>query len=328
MKRKPRGPVVSAPKSHEPGDPGRNLAGVRKSLVIRTGGLGDFILTLPCLEAIRRHWPGSSLEILGRPSIAAIALNRFQADAITSIDRGIFAGLFRSGPMDPELRNYLSRFDLVISFLPDPDGAIRQRVATVVPNVFTVPPPRPGSHACGQFLRSLPFADPTIGTPRPTVYLERQDLARGESLLEGAGVGSRPRVVIHPGSGSPHKNWPAECFAQVAQRLAGAGVQIVFLEGESDNEPCCRALAAVEGNAPLIAGLPVREVAGALARCQLLIGNDSGISHLAAAVGLPVIALFGPSDPDVWRPMGANVELVRFSEADPARVAGRALEMV
>jgi len=328
MKRKPHGPVVSAPDPHEPGHPGSPFAGIRKSLVIRTGGLGDFILALPCLEAIRRRWPGSSLEILGRPSIAAIALNPFQADAVTSIDRSVWAGLFRPGAMDPELQDYFSRFDLVVSFLPDPDDTLRQKIATVVPNVFNIGPPRPGSHACRQFLESLPFADPAIEVVQPAVYLKRQDLDRGERLLEEAGVGATPRVVVHPGSGSPQKNWPAECFAQTAEMLAKAGVEIVFLEGEADHDQCCRAVSSFGKDAHLIAGASVREVAYALARCQLLIGNDSGISHLAAAVGLPVIALFGPSDPDVWRPLGADVDVMRFSEADPERVFGRAMEMI
>jgi ADP-heptose:LPS heptosyltransferase len=304
------------------------LTGIRKSLVIRSGGLGDFILILPCLEAIRRRWPGSSLEILGRPSIAALALNRFQADALSSIDRSIYAGLFRPGPVDPELRDYLSRFDLVVSFLPDPESTIRRNVATVAPNVFNVRLPRPGSHACRQFLQSLPFVDPTMTTPRPTVHLEQKDRDRGDSILAVAGAGGPPRVVIHPGSGSPQKNWPAECFAQVAQRLARAGIPVVFLEGEADHAQCHRTLEAFGRNTPLIAGLSIREVAGMLSRSQLLIGNDSGISHLAAAVGLPVIALFGPSDPEVWRPLGANVEVIRFSEADPERVAARAMEMI
>lgn len=105
-------------------------------------------------------------------------------------------------------------------------------------------------------------------------------------------------------------------------------MQVLFLEGEADSEQCNRTLASFQRAAPVISGLPVREVAGALSRCQLLIGNDSGISHLAAAVGLPVIALFGPTDPEVWRPLGPNVEIMRFSETDADRVAGRALEMI
>lgn len=330
MKRSPDGPVLS---SHEPDDsPHSKLASpaeVRAMLVIRAGGLGDLILTLPCLEALRRRWPGAFVEILGHPSIASIALNRFQADRVTSIDRSLFARLFQTASrLDAQLNEYLSQFDLVVSFLPDSDGTMQRNLTSAVRNVVIIPPPRPGSHASLQFLQSLGFTDPNSDSVRPTVYLEQRHRDRGEEVLLAAGVGFPPRIVIHPGSGSERKNWPAECFGDVARRLSEARTHVVFLEGEADGSQTGRAVAASGGRPPVISRLSVKEAAGVLSVCQLLLGNDSGISHLAAAVGIPVISIFGPTDPEMWRPLGARVDVIRFSEADPRLVATRALEVV
>ena len=329
MKRKPRGPVLSMGKADDLRYSRVPFPQVRAILVIRTGGLGDFILILPCIEVLRRRWPESPIEILGHASIAAIAVNSFQASRVTSIDRSLFARLFQStARLDPQVSEYLSHFDLVVSFLPDQDGSIRRNLARAVPNVLVIPPPQPGSHASMQFLRNLPFANAEDSVLRPTVYVEHADRDRGEAILRAAGVGGPPRVVIHPGSGSERKNWPAECFGNVARRLSEAGTQVVFLEGEADTRQVAGTLRAFRGRAPVISGLTVKEAAGLLSNCQLLIGNDSGISHLAAAVGVPLIALFGPSDPEVWRPLGSNVEVMRFSDADPERVAKRALDLL
>src|SRR5438445_6252005 len=96
---------------------------MNRILIIRGGAIGDFILTLPGLKALREAYPNAAIEILGYKHIAALAENRFYADAVRSIEYGPLAGFFaKDAELDPDLREYFRSFDLVISYLFDPDG--------------------------------------------------------------------------------------------------------------------------------------------------------------------------------------------------------------
>jgi ADP-heptose:LPS heptosyltransferase len=116
------------------------------------------------------------------------------------------------------------------------------------------------------------------------------------------------RVLIHPGSGSPAKNWPMARFREVATRLERDGFPVQWILGPNDN-------LAVPG--PCLTGVDLANLAGALAGSRLYLGNDSGVSHLAAAVGCPAIVIFGPTDPLVWAPAGERVTVVTAHEVSP-----------
>ncbi|HET6897513.1 MAG TPA: glycosyltransferase family 9 protein, partial [Vicinamibacteria bacterium] len=115
-------------------------------------------------------------------------------------------------------------------------------------------------------------------------------------------------VAIHPGSGAPRKNWPAQRFAALAERLA-AGQRFLLLEGPADGDSAAPA-SGLPG-AVRARDLPPRVLGAVLARAGLYVGNDSGVSHLAAAWGAPVLALFGPTDPAQWAPVGPRVTVLR-----------------
>jgi ADP-heptose:LPS heptosyltransferase len=123
-------------------------------------------------------------------------------------------------------------------------------------------------------------------------------------------------VLVHVGSGSPAKNWPAERFAAFIRAL---DTPVRLIVGEADSEP----VRAVERNygSPLPRiETDLMQLAGRLGGCRAYVGNDSGVSHLAGLCGAPTYTLFGPSDPAVWRPVGPNVNVVPF-DADPERLA-------
>src|SRR3954451_4890564 len=111
---------------------------IKRILVMRGGAIGDFILTLPALKALREAFPSAHLDILGYKHIAAVAERRFYADAVRSIEYGPLSGFFsRNGELDEELRKYFAIFDLVTRYLYDPDGILRQHLhrAGVLPIV-------------------------------------------------------------------------------------------------------------------------------------------------------------------------------------------------
>jgi ADP-heptose:LPS heptosyltransferase len=118
-------------------------------------------------------------------------------------------------------------------------------------------------------------------------------------------------IVIHPGSGSPRKNWPTQHFAAVARTLAAKGQPLAVLCGPAD-EAVLETLAAEMGDdLPQVvtpSGLPA--LAEVLVGSRLLIGNDSGVSHLSARLAVPTVAIFGVTDPRRWAPRGLRVEVV------------------
>ena len=124
-------------------------------------------------------------------------------------------------------------------------------------------------------------------------------------LPEGVG---RP-VMIHPGSGSPRKNWPLESFLELSRRLTASGLTPVFSLGEADDGIAAQ-VATVPGLHTL-QGFDLMELAETIGACAAYVGNDSGITHLAAAAGVPVVALFGETDPAVWGPRGPHVRVLQ-----------------
>ena len=120
-------------------------------------------------------------------------------------------------------------------------------------------------------------------------------------------------IAIHPGSGSPRKNWPAENWAALGQWLHRHAPQarLLLIGGEADAAQIATVRASLRGAHVLLAqNLPLPHLAAVLQRCRLFLGHDSGISHLAAAVGTPCVLLFGPTDPAVWAPANPGVKIV------------------
>ena len=129
-------------------------------------------------------------------------------------------------------------------------------------------------------------------------------------------------LALHPGSGSPRKNWPADRFAALARDLA-RGAPWLLVHGPADAGPAA-VLRSVEG-AVEAAHLPLRVLARVLSAAGVHVGNDSGASHLAAAAGAPTLALFGPTDPALWAPVGRRVRVLR---GDGGRLEGLAVPEV
>jgi ADP-heptose:LPS heptosyltransferase len=167
------------------------------------------------------------------------------------------------------------------------------------------PRPAPGHHAAvwlADPVRAL-GADP-VPEPPPLTFTD-QERRRARVAAPSLSPGF---LAVHPGSGSPSKNWPTDGFAAAVRDHAGNRPWLLVI-GPAD-ERVALSLLAVPGAVP-VRGLPVRVLGALLAEAGLYLGNDSGVSHLAAAAGAPTLALFGPTDPAVWAPVGPRVEVVR-----------------
>ncbi len=288
---------------------------MNRILVVRGGAIGDFVLTLPALKAIREGFPESKIEILGYKHIVALAENRFYATAARSIEYAPLASFFAKGTHLPaELADYFHSFDLVVSYLFDPDHIFEQNVARCgVDNFLACSPKVTGpKHAAIQLARPLDELGLHPGSPAAELYPTAGDAAGADAFLQSL---SPPVIAFHPGSGSPTKNWPVARWQRLAAMLLETkrANSLLVVGGEADDE----ALSAFKrADTPLVhfgECLPLPLLAAILQRCSLFVGHDSGISHIAAAVNTPAVLLFGPTDPTVWAPANQRTQVVRPS---------------
>lgn len=275
-------------------------------LVIRAGALGDTVLALPALQILRQQFPQAYLEVVGYPENWSVALPL--VDRVTPIDLPAFGGLY-SGTAHPGLAREVAGIDLVVAWtVPDPRPSLQE--AGAERTIWRSPLPPPGVHAARWLVDSLRKVMP--GNPRqapPSLHLSGAELDQGEQTLSDLGL-ERP-IILHPGAGAPWKRWPPHRFAQLGDSLRAGGRHVALVCGPAD----AASVAAVQqdtGTRPfaVLPQLAARPLGAVLARSFAVVGNDSGVTHLAAAAGAPTIALFGPTDPVSWSPTG-RVQVVR-----------------
>ncbi len=283
---------------------------MRRILVIRGGAIGDFVLTLPAIKLLRDEYPTARVEILGYKHIAALAENRFYAQTTRSIEYGALAAFFaRGGELDEELARYFASFDLVVSYLFDPDGIFQRNLERCGVDTFIAAPPKvaDGEHAALQLAHPLEQLGLRLSDPAAKLYPSTGDREFARVFL-GAALA---QVAIHPGSGSTSKNWPIERWNALLSALRGR--ELLIIGGEADE----RQLAALRThNARFALNLPLPHLAAVLERCAMFIGHDSGISHIAAAVGTPSLLLFGATKPEVWAPANPAVQVIRSASGN------------
>lgn len=272
-------------------------------LVIRGGAIGDFILTLPAIRLLRQTIAGCHLEVIGYPSIAELARSAGLADSVRSLEHRTMAPLFaKTAPIDEALAEHLRSFNLVVSFLYDPDGLFRASMERVGVKTLIECSPRvqhEGEHASKQLAKGL---------EKLAMFLEDEHLRCAH--FERPPVAGN-RIAIHVGSGSEKKNWPLEHWQKLADEFPGH--EIVFITGEAEQERGIKPASHLSWHA-----LPLPELATRLGTCSAFLGHDSGISHLAAACGVPSLLLFGPTEPAVWAPPQPWVTVLREESGDLA----------
>ena len=305
---------MAPPEIRGPGPDGPRRGNI---LVIRGGALGDFILTLPVLAALRAGFPGNRIEVLGYPQLAALALASGVADTARNIEARPLAGFFaRGGDLDPELAAYFGKFHLILRYLFDPDLIFQTNVSRVSRAGFLQGPHRPDessdAHASEQLLRPLERLAVFDADPVPRIRGRAADASRDGPL------------AVHPGSGSERKNWPESRWAALLESLAQTeGSRFLLVGGEAEGDRLERLAAGLpRGAAVVLRSRPLPEVASHLAACRGFLGHDSGITHLAAALGLPGLILWGPSRVRTWRPRCDRMEVLEAGDQLERLAAG------
>ena len=291
-------------------------------LVIRGGAIGDFILTLPALKLLREAFPAAHLEIVGYRHIVALAEGRGYADAARSIEYSAMAGFFaRGGTLAPELVEYFAGFHQVVSWLFDPDGIfeanLRRAGVKNFLNAFAkIDDTHHAAHQLAHPLQSLALY---LDDPAATVHPSAADRAFAAQFLDGE---THAPIAIHPGSGSTRKNWPVTAWAELGIRLLAETPErrIVLVGGEADRASLQILRDAWGARALVAQDLTLPHLAAVLEKCAAFLGHDSGISHLAAAVGTRCLLLFGPTDPTVWAPANPQISVLRAPDGDLAKL--------
>lgn len=293
---------------------------MKRVLIIRSGAVGDLILTLPVLSALQKRYGALSVDMMGNPARLALLKQCGYVDNVLSIDSRDMTPLFvENAPLNgPSLQN-LRSYDAIVSFLPDSTGVFEENLRGIAACPVLPGQAHPGTdhperriHMTHVLMKALvPLGvDPVAEAPK------LQTPACAEPELAQTPFTDRRLIAVHPGSGGTNKCWPAERYADLIDALDDRGYEPVVTFGPADDGARSRIVPRIKARNVRIAVNPsLVDLALLLSRCQGMVGNDSGITHLAAALGTPVIALFGPTDPAVWGPRGKRVRILWGAES-------------
>ncbi len=275
-----------------------------KILVCHQGALGDLILALPAIKALRHTLQPSWLEMMGHPWTLALVHGQPYADAIMDINRAEMAPFFQDGaPLPAVMQRHLQGFDCAFCFSRSETLADNLRRAGIRQTFTLASFPEERVHVTDHHLLSVKSLGIPSTSALPMIYVRHEERQGAERFLLQKGWAFQEIVALHPGAGSRKKAWPAARFAALARALAGESKKLLIIEGPADEAAVTEVRAGLK-DIPylLVQDLPITKLAALLSFVSLFIGNDSGVSHLAAALKKPTIALFGPTDPYVWAP--------------------------
>jgi heptosyltransferase-2 len=299
---------------------------VKRGLIIFPGALGDLVCLVPTIRVLATRYPEISFELMARAELARIAVGRTAIAAGHSIDRHEVAQLFSpQGSQSREARIFFSQFVRVDCFFAATSEHFCDSLTDAAGGdvaFYPFRPPGPG-HVAECYLRAInaPISQPLCYW----IDLMAEDLSCARQRLQASRLEPDSFLLILPGSGSVKKNWPAENFAALAQSAAkltaatkddhGLGhsraqasatrVLVVLGPAEATLAPIF-----IEQRFAVFDDLELAEVAGLARMARCFVGNDSGVSHLAASSGARGLVIFGPTEPERWRPLG-DVQVIR-----------------
>ena len=294
----------------------------RNVLVFHSGALGDFVLAWPLLLALGRMFPQSRVVCVTHAQKGALAEKVLRVEA-ADVEGGGWHAL-HSDPkaLPPRAGKLLAEAHQVFSFVGAAADATwlgnvrRLNPETKVTALRQKPPDGFGGHVVEHLIEQLRAEQPPIASA--VEQMVRSINARG--LLTNRSAGGD--IVVHPGSGSREKCWPLERFIELIRRLRAEGRTVRAIIGEVERERWPAAdIERLRSTASSVRTPETYlELLDELTTASALVANDSGPAHLGAAVGVPTVSIFGPTDPAQWRPLGPRVEVLRARPLDALSV--------
>lgn len=280
-------------------------ANVKKALVIFPGALGDFICFLPALEKLAR---GGEIDLLAQAQFADLlpATVKTRSLECYEITRLFVAGAER----DQRLRVFFGSYAFIVSWMgsSQPDFVKHlQALSNGKLRIYPFRPSRSRVHMVDYYLSCLGERSPR--EIFPGIPLRSDALVWSRRFWRQSGLEKKRVLVLAPGSGAKEKNWPIQFYRVVAEwwekRFGG---KVLIVSGPVEEER--GEIGGLWASALVVHGLDLAQVAALLFRCDLYLGNDSGVTHLAAALGVETVALFGPTDVTQWAPRGGRVTVI------------------
>ncbi|HLG75837.1 MAG TPA: glycosyltransferase family 9 protein, partial [Ktedonobacteraceae bacterium] len=287
------------------------------------GAIGDSLLALPVLQALRKQYNATHITYVSNPAVLPLARAWEVADEVSDFERPYWGKIFLPGRWPSALQQegaIKQPVDMAICWLPDPEGIVEanMRAAGIAPVIVA-----PGRPSRDERIHIVEYLARTAG-----LHVMFQNFPWPPSALiqPAVPVPSSPRIALHPGSGGAVKCWPVASYAALIRELWQREVPVLLLAGPAEHERLAelRHLLGSPHRPELLEYLvdaPLLVVAQYLVACRGYLGNDTGITHLAAMLGLPTLVLFGPSDPQIWRPIGPAVSVLQASSLPQLPVA-------
>ena len=269
-------------------------------MIVFPGALGDFLLALPALRWLRAQHLNARVTLAVSEPLRSLARLTGMGDDVVSLDAADAARMF-GGDVLPE---WLGGSPIVYSWLGASDDEVRSRVAAAASCVrfFRIERGPGECHAAVMYARSVGrAASPTSLASAARIVLP----AASEDATSSA------ELVVHPGAGAPGKRWDPAGFVQVAHWWRQTGGTVVEIAGPAEADA-----------APLLGGAMARDLdlcalSQVLVGATLYLGNDSGVSHLAGAIGASGVVVFGPTDARRWRPISGNLVALQARATEP-----------
>jgi heptosyltransferase III len=274
--------------------------------------MGDVLQAVPALRGLRAVAPAIPITFVGQPRLAQLLVELGAAQRARPFDGFGLETLFADAPTPPALADAVGRAQHVVSWFGSRDEAYGRRLRALAPRALVAPPvPDDDTPVWRHLLGTL--AGWGLAIPERVEPLPAPALAAGDAPADAR----RPRLVVHPGSGGDWKRWPVERFAEVIRVLRERrALDVLVHQGPADAEPAQRLLARLEGDAAVLREPDLPRLAAVLGAAAAYLGGDSGVSHLAAAVGVPSVILFPPATFRRWTPWSPTAIPVELQGVD------------
>lgn len=282
----------------------------KEILVIHQGAIGDLVLSFPALLSLK-HEKNVTVALLCSSGLGKIAHEQNLVDIYFSLESARFISLFHE-EMTPFVKTFIGGYDIIILISRSDafEHHLRENHAGEVHRISPRPPVDEETHVALHLMRQFEMRrslmDPgTVRRIQSEVPPISSGAHEGSPLQNGL-------LVMHPGAGSPRKRWPVENFFQAAKVITERGIgEVTFVVGpaESDLAPIIKAES--KGTFRICEVDDLSYVMVLLRQARCFVGNDSGLTHFSAFMGTPTVAIFGPSSPKRWSPVGRATQVLR-----------------
>ena len=295
-------------------------------LILHPGSLGDVLLALPTIRALRAAFPTHQIGLIAGSGVGSLLVAGGEIDRLFPLEhRGLADLMAGAAHATPELRSWLSRCALALGWVADPDDELRSTLSELGAGRVILRSPLSGAlravHQADRLLETVGDLVP-LGTYDWSLELPPKLAAEGAARIAMLRSGARgPVVAIHPGSGSRYKCAEPALLGDLVEWCRTRGALPLVVGGPADEQHVAAVASSCRSRPIILAGEDLVTMAGILSHAALFVGHDSGLTHVTAALHVPTLALFGPTAISRWAPRGRHVTVLT---GDACRCEGAA----